>query len=417
MSFVLLYTRILIIIIMVKETYEIKKTIYLSDLLYDISEVKSSLLDCVIKKSSDKEIIFWVNELWVSGFKKLWSFAWKIFYDFYAFGNQSRINTLIKIQEQYNEVNQKYEKCKNTDVSIGKNYDMIKMKILCGVFIILKGFDPSCIVFLLRNTITNQNLLFEDISKYKKVYNKYDCKTDKEKLFVCSMDKRSYKSIRINDCLYSIKVSEKILKKYIKLYERFYNQSFIDNPYYKNKKHLLLFYLVVSRNNFYRMDGQINELLIKNEKAMEINDIVDNLRNKTHLSAFRYLKHNRLYEIHPMAGIQTSLSELSIEKKLNLLRDEWLLYIYNSPIWKKRIKHFKHRIIKTNNMYKIIFNDIDNEAMFYEKYGYDPDEQSLCVQMKSISDPKGSIKDWLICNFKKNKSYFNIRCSFNNIRY
>ena len=68
-------------------------------------------------------------------------------------------------------------------------------------------------------------------------------------------------------------------------------------------------------------------------------------------------------------------------------------------------------------MYKIIFNDIDNEAMFYEKYGYDPDEQELCVQMKSISDPKGTVKDWLICNFKKNKSYFNIRCSFNNIRY
>jgi hypothetical protein len=393
---------------MSKDFIEIKKKVYLSELLYEVGEIKSTLLNCVIEESSDDEIIFWVHEIWNAGFKNIWNFIWKIFYDFYCFCNQDKINIFMKLNAQYNDLNGKKDD--------NEDYELIQMKILCGVFMILKRLDKNCIIFLLRNNTFNKNVLFTDLSRFKNIYKSYDCSTNLEKLFVCAMDNK-LRSIKIGDCLYSIKISNNILKNLIKLYEKKYNKKFIKNKYYVNDKHLLLLYIVVNRNKFYRIENQIYKTILMDEDTHKINTLVSCLRKPLNVSAYKYLSYKRLYTINPVPGIVTALIEKPEQQKLQLLRENWMLYIYKTPIWKKRIQTFKHRLIKKNGFYKIFFNTIEDEINFYNDYGYDPNELSLGVQMKSISNYKSNIRDWIFKHFQIEKWFFNIKCMFNEIRY
>ena len=401
---------------MSKDFIEINKKVYLSELLYEVGEIKSTLLNCVIEESSDDEIIFWVHEIWNTGFENIWNFIWKIFYDFYCFCNQNKINIFKKLNAQYNDLNGKKDDINNPEEE-DEDYELIQMKILCGVFMILKRLKKNCIIFLLRNNVYNKNVLYTDLSRYKNIYKSYNCSTKSEKIFVCAMDDNSRSDIKIGDCLYSIKISNNILKKFIKLYEKKYKKKFIKNKYYDNDKHLLLLYIVVNRNKFYRIENQIYKTILTHEDTHKINTQVDYLRKPLNIYAYKYLSYKRLYTINPVPGIITPLIEKTEQQKLKLLREDWMLYIYQTPIWKKRIQTFKHRSIKKNGLYEISFNTIEDEINFYNDYGYDPGELSLDVQMKSISNYKSSIREWIFKHFQNENPFFNIKCMFNEIRY
>ena len=58
--------------------------------------------------------------------------------------------------------------------------------------------------------------------------------------------------------------------------------------------------------------------------------------------------------------------------------DNWIIYAYNSPLWKKRIECYNGKII--NN--KLVFEDEDDEENFWNKYNLEPDEQPADVQNK-----------------------------------
>jgi hypothetical protein len=63
-------------------------------------------------------------------------------------------------------------------------------------------------------------------------------------------------------------------------------------------------------------------------------------------------------------------------------RYNWLFYASYSPLWKERILKFNGSIDYKER--KILFLDENDEELFYNEFGYEPDEQKIEVQQKSI---------------------------------
>jgi len=99
------------------------------------------------------------------------------------------------------------------------------------------------------------------------------------------------------------------------------------------------------------------------------------------------LKRACLYETvkASAAPIPYSHTDTSIQDICAAYRFHWLYYASFVPLWEARIVEYGGVRNETDCI--IEFDDADKEEEFYEKYNYEPDEQSLDVQRKSIVLP------------------------------
>jgi hypothetical protein len=74
----------------------------------------------------------------------------------------------------------------------------------------------------------------------------------------------------------------------------------------------------------------------------------------------------------------------------------WIYHSSFSPLWRSRILKHCGRIDEKNK--KIIFEEEedsdDNEQAFYDEFGYEPDEQKIDIQNKTIQDIRKE-RTWL----------------------
>lgn len=82
---------------------------------------------------------------------------------------------------------------------------------------------------------------------------------------------------------------------------------------------------------------------------------------------------------HYLALFGTPRKESQIA--LQIYHNNWLACASYSPVWMARIKSHGGRRTATN---AIVFAREQEEENFYEKYGYEPDEQSVEVQRRNI---------------------------------
>ena len=75
-------------------------------------------------------------------------------------------------------------------------------------------------------------------------------------------------------------------------------------------------------------------------------------------------------------AVQRQTSQMA----LKIYHDCWLLGASYSPVWMARIVAYGGSIVGN----KMVFSDEDREEEFYEKYNYEPDEQSVEVQRRNI---------------------------------
>jgi hypothetical protein len=76
------------------------------------------------------------------------------------------------------------------------------------------------------------------------------------------------------------------------------------------------------------------------------------------------------------------LSEIYENDIFQMWRENWLYYSARTPIWKDRIEQYHGRI--DNESKHIYFETEDIEEDFYNKYGYEPDEQPLEIQKRCL---------------------------------
>ena len=88
-----------------------------------------------------------------------------------------------------------------------------------------------------------------------------------------------------------------------------------------------------------------------------------------------YLNKVSVYSIHPNSKIIAQDNDgISVENiREAYLGQNWLYYCANTPIWDLRIKSARGKIIDEN----VVFENDDCLEEFYEKWGFEPDEQSM----------------------------------------
>jgi hypothetical protein len=75
-------------------------------------------------------------------------------------------------------------------------------------------------------------------------------------------------------------------------------------------------------------------------------------------------------------------NKCEIGKPLEMLRENWLFFASYSPVWKTRILE-NGGLIQYEEK-KVVFENEDLFEQFHEKYGFEPDEQSLETQYKCL---------------------------------
>jgi len=109
----------------------------------------------------------------------------------------------------------------------------------------------------------------------------------------------------------------------------------------------------------------------------------------SNIPLYTTLQHARKYAVN---RTYSQLFQIDIPENQNhIYFDNWLYHASFSPLWSERIYEYGGMIDEENE--KIIFDTDDLEEEFYNKWNYDPDEQSLETHQKAMGNPVDSQKD------------------------
>ena len=109
----------------------------------------------------------------------------------------------------------------------------------------------------------------------------------------------------------------------------------------------------------------------------------------SNIPLYTTLQHARKYAVN---RTYSQLFQIYIPENQNhIYFDNWLYHASLSPLWSERIYKYGGMIDEENE--KIIFDTDDLEEEFYNKWNYDPDEQSLETHQKAMGNPVDSQKD------------------------
>ena len=349
--------------------------------LYVKDEVRVALLSSILRKSDDA--IFWAYELYYSGFKhELFELLWNIYYDFFATLNPSFESYFLKKHGEW----------------LNNEYDTIISSIVQSLL-----FRPFNIdVFMLRNICET----FEITCNYIKqpIVNIDDSKQNLE-LWIREKDYRSIVQWILNENTITDLTEIYITSLHIfqanglKLSINRLKNDFVRITKINTKmKHILLTKIMTL---FSRMEKlkKGNSIYI----AVDPEDIIqyDTVHGNRDLKAYNILKNECIRGINDTQHLSLfKLTRLKYDLKAAYLSN-WEYHASFSPLWSQRIHWFGG--YPDYNIQKIIFNDDESEEKFYRLYGYEPDEQKLEVQEKSV----GSIKKeynwkWFYDTYKKN---------------
>jgi hypothetical protein len=378
--------------------------------LYSRDEVELSFVVSLLEKKDIMECYFWAFELYYSGYD-ISQLIWKIFYDFY-FHYNSKLEVII-----HNKLSKWRE---NNDY---KNIAYIIQNLFRSKI--------SHVVFTLRQRILHENYKYEFKPKRGRRPNWLNKYEKKYIPLIIAISNSDYYNIayylyylidnNTHDISYTIFVA---IMKYFSLdhehdhYMRIDNftenalnddvQKYWDLREYSDDKHYLLsmiVHLMTNTNTGKKSDKKSdkkssNILVIPREKHLEW---IINTDTETNYPPYRSLENKRIYKINSLIGsFKLVRNNFCHPETLDLkfINTCWETYAYNTPCWKKRFIEFNGGLDDRN---QIIFDNDDNLENFYEKYGYEPDEQTTEIQDTSIGHiDKISKKYWYETIFDEN---------------
>lgn len=369
-------------------SYKLQFTRY----LYVKEEVKLSLILCILNKKD--EAIFWAYELYYSGFKSdLIQLFWSMYYDFYYTLNHS----FEKYLQQKLKTNLDFEaNCENLLAMIVNNF-MIR--------------PHTMDIFMLKQIIKICDFDNSSIQEYKNSSNFTIINNELESI----LETHDFMMLA---SLILIEIKDEHITEAFKTVINYFNKKglkldgtkivneylkYLRNDYHLNNKRVIIlskilhYFVLIKKIKL----GKNIYVHIEPEEVIIYETINADLKAKNDelipiLPAYKILPLATIYYIDKDNYL--SLFDLKREKidiKI-AYREQWLYYASFSPLWKERIVKHNGFISEINK--KVMFlekeNSDDNEQAFYNEFGYEPDEQKIETQNKTIQAIK-SERTWL----------------------
>jgi len=330
--------------------------------LYEKTEVEYALMLAILHKNTE-EALFWVYELYYSGFEnELVSLLWNIYYDFYASLNPSFETYLLK---KTKELTSKETNKERTPAQIIQNFLIRPFNL--DVFM-LKQIQENFVISEPSNNIL-KNLL-------KEVFDK-SLNMDYLLYYVFEHCSHQSASEKLEEVVHYLDIKTPISYKNIK-----------SNSFVPLKTILLakIMHLYGLKQNV-KM-GKKLYMHVEPEEVIMYETIQVDLTLKEGMRVPRL----PAYKILPLAAIYSinSVQKLGVfgnwKRQFSDIRDaylnDWLYYASKSPVWIERIQHYGGQINQSTKT--IEFQKEEQEEEFYTHYGYEPDEQSKEIQEKCI---------------------------------
>ena len=372
--------------------------IVLTRYLYLKDEVKLAFLVSLLNKSDDA--IFWAYELYYSGFKmEFYNYIWQIYYDFFATLNPSFEQYLNKMLKCNNKTEDKLVSTIVQDLLIRPfNTDIFFLRTICSLF------EIECSFVSITNTgntlLKSTSILYEQLTKWiddkdfksiaQYILNIVTLDTsDKVLYFIYSG------AIDVFADIYKVKLSKtKLLKEFGVAQER------INNDF--GKKILLLVKIMTMFS--------LKEKLVKGKNFYIVVDPEDIIQYET-IEATS-IRHYKVLDVARICGIDDMkhLSLFRLERETlkgiilkDLYFNNWLYHASFSPVWFNRIKKYRGYVDYTKMSVEFVNEDM--MQLFYDKYGYEPDEQSQNTTDKCLKHNDGINWTAFHNNFKTNSLF------------
>ena len=348
------------------------KEIQFTRYLYEKDEVKLALILCILNKKAE-EAIFWAYELYYSGFQsELTDVFWSLYYDFYY--------TLNPSFEKYLQTRLKKNLALDTDsvnyISMIVNNFMIRPHSM-DIFMLKQiveicDFDKTDIQDYITSKGNNLEVMRREMISALRT---------KDFMMLSSLILIDIKDEHIDeafDVATNYFVTEMGLKKKVQDYNK--NST--------NKRLLILCRIV------HYFTAIANKKLGKNLYIhVEPEEVVlyETIHAGEGLVPRKILRLAKIYAIDS----DNYLSLFDLKRETQDIKTayyyNWLYYASFSPLWRTRI--LKHNGVIDQKNHKVEFDDDDIDG-FYDDYGYEPDEQTLEVENKTIQDIRKE-RNWL----------------------
>ncbi len=365
--------------------------IILTRLLYLKDEVEYMVLLSLLKNDL-YQAIFWVHELFYSGFEyETFKLLHNIYLLFYSELNPKFHDYIIKRYHSFNDENE----------SNYKNFDLI-----INIIINIIRFKYTFNVFIVYNILCCDHINYT-YSSYKgrkpKFLEKYDIKFHN---LLLAINKKDYfnmalclKHLPIDSILYDVLIHYFINVENVHLYQdKLYDlyNDFINNELNNCIIKYIIYIIFICHVN--QKDVNLKKIyLVIND---EIKNYFISLSDFQDIRTYNILCQKRLYGVNDILSI-FHLSRDYLDKQLSLSRliaFHGYYFSSYSPLWNKILCDIDENWTYDHGNYQIIFSSEDKKEIFENGFNLEHDEQPLDIQNYAIKSLRScTFNDLLTC--------------------
>ena len=309
----------------------------LSRLLYPVNHVKQNIQYCIVNNKK-KELSYWLAEYYYSGFQhNCMDWLVQIYYTYYALQYPSFEQILHTKITSYNTT-QQYDIVIQVANNLRiKDSSMTYLEATQQPKQVNRGRKPSCLSLFQEPCKT---MIFLYIKKDWNVFY----------LQLLTLNESDLSELYYSICLYTTKnqpIDDALINYYSKITQYYSKESILAMIFALCLHFTIPADCIKPKYGIWLPDKNILSLYKQLEPSIH---------------SYHYLKTNLKYK---------NRQSLHKEQLLDILNN-WLFYCYDTPLWRDRIHHF-HGYPENST---IKFTNDEEVVNFYEKYGYELDEQS-----------------------------------------